>query len=131
MALEKLLIDTDVIIDYLRGNSNAIAYLSHTQAKFMCYISTITIAELYSGVREGKETHLLDDFIKEFSVATFNEIVAQKAGLFRRDYGKSHGAGLADCIIAAIAEELGCTLITLNKKHFPMLKKIKIPYDRG
>ncbi|MBA3603007.1 MAG: type II toxin-antitoxin system VapC family toxin [Parachlamydiaceae bacterium] len=130
MALEKLLIDTDVIIDYLRGNSLAIAYLNEVQAKYICYISTITIAELFSGVRDENEKQLLHNFSKEFYVSMFNESLAQKAGLFRRDYGKSHGASLADCIIAAIAEDLGATLITLNKKHFPMLKKVKIPYQK-
>ncbi len=130
MALEKLLIDTDVIIDYLRGNSQAIAYLNEVQAKFICYISTITIAELFSGVRDENEKQILHDFSKEFYVSMFNEMLAQKAGLLRRDYGKSHGVGLADCIIAASAEELGATLITLNKKHFPMLKKVKVPYQK-
>jgi predicted nucleic acid-binding protein len=130
MELEKLLLDTDVLIDYLRGNPKAIEYLEEVQAKYTCHISTITIAELYSGVREGSERQLLYDFFKEFQVATLDAVLAQKAGLFRRDYGKSHGVGLADCIIAATAEVLGSTLITLNKKHFPMLKKVMVPYQK-
>ncbi len=97
-------------------------------SKYKCYISTITIAELYSGVRDGNEKALLDNFTKEFSVAEINQTLAQKAGIFRRDYGKSHGVGLADCIIAATAEELNSPLVTHNKKHFPMLKNVKIPY---
>jgi len=130
MALEKLLIDTDVLIDFLRGSPKAIKYLSTAQAEQTCYISTITIAELYSGVREGNERLVLSDFCKEFNIARFDGDVAEKAGLFRRDYGKSHGAGLADCIIAATAEELDCMLVTLNKKHFPMIKSVKVPYRK-
>ncbi|MBA2727739.1 MAG: type II toxin-antitoxin system VapC family toxin [Parachlamydiaceae bacterium] len=130
MAFDKLLVDTDVIIDYLRGNPKAVSYLYDVQVKHMCYVSTITIAELYSGVREGNERHLLEDFTKEFHIAILNETLAERAGVFRRDYGKSHGVGLVDCIIAATAESLGSILITLNSKHFPMLKKVKVPYQK-
>lgn len=130
MALEKFLIDTDVLIDYLRGVSQAIEYLRAVQEKHTCYISTITIAELFSGVREDKERQVLTDFYKEFHVAAVGGVLTEKAGLLRRDYGKSHGSGLADCIIAATAEELDCTLVTLNKKHFPMIKKVKVPYKK-
>lgn len=130
MILEKFLVDTDVIIDYLRGNSKALVYLDKIQAGSGCYISAMTIAELYSGVREGSEKILLDDFFKEFHVAVLDEEIGKKAGIFRRDYGKTHGSGLADCIIAATAECLDFTLVTLNRKHFPMLKKVVVPYQK-
>ena len=44
-----LLIDTDVLIDYLTAREEA-------------------VAELYAGVREGKERVILDDFIEAFEV---------------------------------------------------------------
>lgn len=130
MPAANLLINTDVIIDFLRGNPKAIYYLENAQSKHNCYLTTITIAELYSGVREGDEKNLLDLFVNEFRIAHLNETSARKAGLFRRDFGKSHDVGLADCLIGAIAEELEAILITLNKKHFPMLRKIKVPYQK-
>jgi predicted nucleic acid-binding protein len=124
------LIDTDILIDHLRGNSQALKFLENVMTHSACYISAITIAELYVGVREGKERQILDQLIKEFQIAPLNEKVAQRGGLYRRDYGKSHGVGLADAIIAATAEDLGLKLVTLNKKHYPMLKKIHIPYQK-
>ena len=50
-------------------------------------------------------------------------------GLYRRDYGQSHGTGLADALIAATAEENGATLVTFNQRHFPMVE-IRVPYER-
>jgi predicted nucleic acid-binding protein len=50
--------------------------------------------------------------------------------LFRRDYGKSHGVGLADALIAASAEMRGAVLVTLNRKHFPMLPTVIVPYQK-
>jgi len=49
-------------------------------------------------------------------------------GLYRRDYRKSHETGLADALIAATARLHSLTLVTLNKKHFPMLTSIIVPY---
>lgn len=128
MMPEKMLIDTDVIIDYLRGYSKAVSFLSNVQTTHQCYITTITMAELYSGVREGTEKKIMDNFILEFSIANINSSSAKKAGLYRRDFGKSHGVGLADCMIAAIADDLHAVFVTLNSKYFPMLKNIKVPY---
>jgi predicted nucleic acid-binding protein len=127
---KKWLIDTDVIIDLLRGIPEAINFMENVMTHSECFISPITIAELYGGVREGKERGILDRFITEFQITAFDQKIAQKGGLYRRDFGKSHNVGLADALIAASADSYGLTLATLNKKHYPMLKTIHIPYRK-
>lgn len=121
-----LFIDTDVIIDYLRGQADAVTYLESLTGS-QC-LSAVTVAELYAGVREGNERSVLDTFIKAFEIVPVDEIMAVNGGLYRRNYGKSHNVGLADAMIAASAEARGATLITLNKKHFPMLTHVYVPY---
>lgn len=123
-----LLIDTDVLIDYLTAREEAVAFLESQLLPML--ISSITVAELYAGVREGKERVILDDFIEAFEVVPLTTDIAQKGGLYRRDYGKSHGVGLADSIIAATAEEKNITLVTLNQKHFPMITNLLVPYRK-
>lgn len=130
MTPGNLLIDTDVLVDYLRGVPSAVSFLENVMTHSMCFLSTITIAELYVGVREGKERPVLDQFIQEFQLAVLNKKIAQQGGLFKRDYGKSHGLGLADAVIAATAVSLNAQLVTLNKKHFPMLKDVYVPYQK-
>src|SRR6266511_2479828 len=49
----RLLIDTDVLIDYLRDYSDAVSYVEAQQERLL--ISVVTVAELYAGVREGEE----------------------------------------------------------------------------
>ena len=46
-----LLIDTNVLIDYLRDQADAVSYLESLAEQI--FISAVTIAELYAGVREG------------------------------------------------------------------------------
>lgn len=120
------MIDTDVIIDYLRGKSDAVAYIEGLANPLL--ISVITVAELYSGVREGDERKALGSFVSAFELVAVTNDMAVKGGLFCRDYRKSHNVGLADAIIAATAEAKGATLVTLNDKHFPMLASVHVPY---
>ena len=124
----KYLVDTNILIDYLRGLDGAVNFLENLEEPL--YISSLTVAELYAGVREGKERKILNTFITAFEILPVNENIARKGGLFRRDYGKSHGTDLIDSILAASAQTINAKLVTLNKKHFPMLAEIVIPYKR-
>jgi predicted nucleic acid-binding protein len=123
-----LLIDTDVLIDYLRDQPASVAYLE--ELSLPVYVSAVTVAELYAGVRDGRERIALDQFVRSFRIVAIDEEIAVRAGILRRDYGKSHGTGLADAIIAATAEMQQARLVTLNDKHFPMLKDVVIPYTK-
>ena len=56
--------------------------------------------------------------------------IAKTGGLYKRDCGKSHGIGLADAILAAIAEAENAELKTLKTKHYPMLKCLRPAYKK-
>jgi predicted nucleic acid-binding protein len=121
-----VLFDTDVLIDYLRGRTEAVDYIDNLSAPL--FVSVITVAELYAGVRDGAERTQLDSFVSAFGIVPLDRDIAITGGLYRRDYGKSHGTGLADALIAATVTTGGLTLVTLNKKHFPMVAALVVPY---
>ncbi len=73
---------------------------------------------------------MLENFISLFRVAPVSAEIAKAGGLYKRDYGKSHGVGLADAILAATAEAENAELKTLNTKHYPMLKGLKPAYKK-
>lgn len=125
----RFLIDTDVIVDYLREQAEAVRYLENLTEPLL--LSAITVAELYAGVREGKERVALETFLTAFEVVPLESAIALKGGLYRRDYRKSHNVGLADALIAATAECKQATLVTLNRKHFPMLATVIVPYQKA
>ena len=124
-----LLIDTDVIIDYLRDRPEAVSYLENLTDFLM--VSAITVAELYAGVRDGVERTALESFIQAFEIIAVDKEIAVKGGLYRRDYFKSHNTGLADALIAATADTREAGLVTLNKRHFPMLSNVIVPYQKA
>jgi predicted nucleic acid-binding protein len=94
-------------------------------------MSSITMAELYAGVRKGAESRRLEVFIETFEVISLNSTIAKIGGLYRNQYNPSHGVGLADALIAATAKEIDAQVITFNIKHFPMLDNVIKPYERS
>jgi len=127
--MDKLLFDTDVLIEYLRGKDEEKSYIDSIQE--VIYMSSITMAELYAGVRKGAESRTLEIFIETFEVISLNSTIAKRGGLYRNQYNPSHGTGLADALIAATAKEIDAQVVTFNIKHFPMLDNVIKPYERS
>ncbi len=121
-----ILPDTDVLIDFLRGHSKGVAFVNAHHARII--LSSIVVAELYAGVKGDAESATLQDFVSLFRVVPVSAEIAKAAGLYRRDYGPSHGVGLADAVLAATAQAENAELKTLNTKHYPMLKGLKPAY---
>lgn len=120
------LFDTDVIIDYLKGHEKAVGFFQSYRGDF--YVSAITIAELYSGLKGEKEKSGLVYFLSLFDVIPISKDIAAEAGLLRRKWHRSHGMGLADALIAATAASHNMTLYSLNEKHYGMLDILEVPY---
>ena len=126
--MNRLLVDTDIAIDYLRGERAAVAFVREHEKEIS--LSAVTVAELFAGVREGDETFELEEFVRLFPVIPVDLEIAKTAGLHRRDFGPSHGTGLADGMIAATADGHELELKTLNTRHYPMLRRLRPPYVR-
>ena len=125
----QLLIDTDVLIDYLRDYPDAVSYVEAQRERLL--ISVVTVAELYAGVREGEERSRLERFLRAFAIIPLDQRLAVQGGLYRRDYSRSHNVRLADALIAATATQRQVPLVTLNQKHFPMLQDVLVPYHKA
>ncbi len=123
-----ILLDTDILVDFLRGHSKAMAFVKASSARVI--LSSIVVAELYAGVKGDAEQAVLEDFVSLFRIVPVDANIAKAGGLYKRDYGKSHGVGLADAILAATAKAENAELKTLNTKHYPMLKGLRPAYTK-
>ena len=123
-----LLVDTDVLIDFFRGYNKAVAFVSRYSSNIV--LSSIVVAELYAGVKADSELDVLANFIALFRIIPVTPEIARTGGLYKRTYGKSHGVGLADAIMAATCKVEKAELKTLNIKHYPMLKGLKPAYRK-
>jgi predicted nucleic acid-binding protein len=124
-----VLVDTDVMIDFLRGNPKAVSLVKKHAEHII--LSAIVVAELYAGVRGKEELQTLDALMSLFRIVPISPDLARQGGLYKNEYAKSHGVGLADAIIAASAEEEHAELKTLNTKHYPMIKGLLPPYRKA
>ena len=128
MVYEKIL-DTDVLIWYLRGNENAYE-LIHSIGEFA--ISAITYMELVQGMRNKEELRNLKKALKQWRVKTIymdNEISAL-ALFYVEEYFLSHSMQLADALIGATCATHGMTLYTANDKHYKVIKGLDISVFR-
>ena len=124
-----LLPDTDVLVDFLRGHAAAVALITSESERIV--LSAIVVAELYSGVKGDEEEAALGAFVSLFRLIPVNGTIAKTGGLYRRQYGKSHGVGLADAIIAATVAAENAELKTLNIRHYPMLHGLRPAYGKS
>ena len=126
-----ILVDTDVLIDFLRGREQAVSFVNLESDRII--LSPIVVAELYAGVRGGKdetEQIALERFLSLFRLVPVTATIARLGGLYKRDYGKSHGISLADAVVAATATLENAELKTLNVKHYPMFNAIEPAYRK-
>lgn len=124
---DRLLFDTTILVDHLRGSERARSYIK-SAAGTKC-ISVITRAELFAGVFDAEERTKVEALLSVFRVYDVTARVAEQGGYFKRDFQPSHGTGLADALIAATATVHEAQLVTLNVKHFPMLEEVLVPYQ--
>ena len=124
--LVSLLLDTNILIDYIRGVPAAVVWLRALPAAPQ--ISVISVLELYVGARSQREEKDIEAICAPLRRLPITEEIARNGGSFVRHFGKTHGIDLPDAVVAATAEHHGLKLATLNVKHFPMFPKLKRPY---
>lgn len=115
MHLQKILIDTDVLIDFLRKKDAAKRVLESALQSGDLYLSVITVAELFAGMRSA-EAKTTEELIAGFTLISVDDSIARRAGELRRRHPT---VLLPDCLIAASALQEECLLLTGNRKDYP------------
>ena len=120
--MARLLLDTTVLIDALRGRpaANRVAGLRRMGTEpWACAIS---VEEIWRGLRPGEELSARRLF-NGLRIAALGTAEGIRAGGWRRSYA-SRGITLhqADCLVAAAAAGIGAALATANVGDFPMVE---------
>jgi len=116
--MSKLLLDTDVLIDLLRGRHATRRLLAQATEQAIPCCSVISVAELSAGMRAGEES-ATEGLVNALVVVPVTREIAEVAGRFKRTI-RRRTLELADCLIAATAFVEGATLVTGNVKDYPM-----------
>jgi len=113
-----VIVDTDVLINFLRGQEKARTYLAALLAEAEISCSAISVAEIHAGMKEHERAKT-EELLDSLSVVDVTRQIAERAGTYRRDI-RSHSLELDDCLIAATAYVKKAALATGNAKHYPM-----------
>ena len=122
--MEKILLDTDFVIDLLRGYTNRInrliAKIENGQIK--AYISLISVIELYAGEDSVEKETIITEFLSLLDILALNFTLSKLAGKIKRKYNLS----IADAIIAATSAYYEIKLFTFNVKHFSRISELSL-----
>ncbi len=115
-----LLVDSDVVINILRGRPDEIASLAGLLAagETVCF-SPITRAEVFAGMRPNEEAGTRKLF-RLMQCLEVSDAVGEIAGGYLNLFSKSHRLEIADALLAATARRHGLRFWTKNRKHYSM-----------
>lgn len=128
--MKKYLIDSDILIYFLKGKQEVVERLSTIPIDDL-YISRINYTELiygaYNSTKIDQNLKVIEPFLENFTVLEFTKtssliFAKEKARL------KKSGNIIADMdlMIASIAIENDCTLISNNIKHFERIQNLEL-----
>ncbi len=118
--MSRLLLDSTVVIDALRGRQAAVRVAGLRRDGVEPWVCAITVEEVWRGIKTGEE-----DVVRRFfggtRIAPLGAPEGERAGSWRRRFAQQ-GITLhqADCLIAAAAVGIGARLATGNVSDFPM-----------
>ena len=117
------LVDTDILVDYLRENQDAVAYL---QSLDEWSYSVVTAMELFAGAKNNRDVRILEKLLNRFDETPLSREIGNRGRDIMKRYVKSDGLDPLDAMIAATAIVEGLILSTRNKKHFRAIRGLKI-----
>lgn len=129
-GVENYCIDSDILIDYLRGFHKAKDFFLAVYGERRVCISMISVVEIYSGAstKDTARKKKIDEFLTNFEIIPLTIEIAKRACFLRRELKMP----FADMIVAASALEYRATLATKNIKHYQDVPALKIlqPYSQ-
>jgi tRNA(fMet)-specific endonuclease VapC len=126
----KYLIDTDWIVEYLKGRAPATQLLDRLAPEALA-ISLITYGEIYEGIYYGRDPKRSEQgflqFLRGIDVLPLNKPIMKKFAHLRGQLRRSgQMINDPDLLIAATALHHDRTLLTHNLRHFSRIPTLKL-----
>ena len=123
------IVDSDILINVARGDSEAINCLLRLEKTSVLAISAVTQLELVVGCRNKTELSDLEKFLNRYQILKITDQISDRAVDLLKQYFLSHGLLIADGLIAATALVHNEAFITKNQRDFRFIAGLKLlPY---
>lgn len=130
MAKEKVICDTDVLIDYFdEKNSRHVETIKILEKNIILdnvMLSSISKMELILGATNKADLHRINRDIERLNITLINYEINEHAIFLLQKYSLSHGLSLPDSLIAATSIVTGFELFTYNVKDYKFIDKIRL-----
>ena len=132
METIKTVIDTDLLIDLLRNQTQAAAFIKELERKNIVLATTaINVFELHHGAHKSQESEknlqAINVLISRLSILPLTAKAAKKAvHIYATLEQQGQPIGLRDTFIAAIALTRECSVATRNQQHFNRITGLSI-----
>ncbi len=128
--MEKYALDTDILIDFLRGKNKAVSVIKKLKEEGFLATTVINIFELFWGAYKlGKKKRIdaVRRLTERLEILFFNEKIAESAG---KEIAHLESIGLPinirDLLIGTIAREHGYIIVTSDEKHFQRIRELEV-----
>ena len=122
-----LIVDTDILIWYFRGDEAARRFLTRVPFPERT-VSALTVMELLHGCRDQREAHDTAVFVSENLAAVLhpNEAISRLAIRLLEHHALRAGLRVVDALIAATALEARVALATANVRHYRAIPGLSV-----
>jgi predicted nucleic acid-binding protein len=130
MTFTRHLLDTNILIDYIKGIPAAVTLVDGLPEPVL--ISIVTHIELLVNARNDSEEEGILEFLQDFEVVELDAAVVLETARFKRhilQHTKKTKVQMPDLIIRASASVREAVIYTLNKKDFPPGEGVVYPYE--
>ncbi|ACP54382.1 type II toxin-antitoxin system VapC family toxin [Saccharolobus islandicus] len=121
-------LDSDILIDFLRGKEKAVRYIEIIKNNFRIVTTVVNAFELYyAAYKYNRDIEKIDEFMQSIEILPFTLTEAKKAAEIEAKL-ESEGEmiGLKDVLISSIAISNSCNIVTGNVKHFSKILGVKV-----
>lgn len=112
MKQNEYLIDTDILIDYLKTNKSVSA-LEKLMQKGICFTTAINASELYYSAMDNKTKELVDKLLRALKVLGVNSRYSLEVFQFN-----SKTENFRDALFSVIAKKNNLIICTTNKEKY-------------
>jgi hypothetical protein len=124
--MERIVVDSDVIIDYIEGLEKAAEFLDNLASESR-FTSIVNSMEVLQGAQNKIEMRKLDVFLMNtFRILDITPGSSAIALELIRKHSLPDGLRVGDALIAAVTIEHGATLVTGNYRHFKNIRDLKL-----
>jgi predicted nucleic acid-binding protein len=122
-----MILDTDILIWYFRGNQKASDFISHIPFSER-RISSLCLMELVQGCRNRQELRIVKAFLRQNVAATIHpdERISERAILLLERHAATDGLRTVDALMAATALQEDDIFATSNSKHFKKIAGLEV-----